>query len=311
MNLKRSLHNLGLDSAQLYAVVPSAVFTVNMDRRITSWNRRAADITGYSLEEAMGKDCRMLGAESCVRKCGLFNKKIPKPVLNSECEIITKDGQIRVVSKSVDLLTANDGSVIGGIECFEDVTDRKRAETILRDQAEIVNVVTHPVYAVDKDLNYLFGNKNLLERLGLTSLEELKGKNYRDFHSSGQTKDFSRKTVDVFHTGKPVRYIYISERNNRGKYLRTLSPHFNLPGQVDSITVSSKPMDASDCPVEGATDLITVCSYCRKVSGESSQWEWKNMESYFRELFNLAFSHGICPGCYDDALRQLSTVDPG
>lgn len=309
MKLKQSLHDLGLDAAHLYAVVPSAVFTVDKNLRITSWNQRAAEITGYCLEDALGSSCTLMGSVSCSRGCGLFDTSVTKPIMNRECEIKTKDGQTRYVSKNVDILTNSDGSIIGGIECFEDVTDRKRAENILREQAEIVNVVTHPVYAVDKDMNYLFGNHNLLARLKLASLDDLKGKNYRDFHNIGQTVEFELRVTDVFVTGKPARYVYTSERNNGGKYLRTLSPHFDETGQVDSVTISSKPMDASDSPVEDATELVTVCSYCKKISGEGSQFEWKDMEVYFRQLYNLAFSHGICPECYDDALKKLSAVE--
>lgn len=309
MKLKDSLHHLGLDAAHLYAVVPSAVFTVDKNLRITSWNHRASEITGYNQEETLGRPCAIMGSESCSRGCGLMDKSIPKPIMNRVCEITTKNGQTRYVSKNVDLLTDGNGSVIGGIECFEDVTDRKRAEKILQEQAEFVNVVTHPMYAVDKELNYLFGNRNLLDRLKLSSLDDLKGKNYRDFHSIGQTGEFQQRATEVFETGKPARYVYTSERSGGGKYLRTLSPHFDETGQVDSVTISSKPMDASDSPVEDATNLVTVCSYCKKISGEGSRFEWTDMEVYFRHLYNLAFSHGICPDCYDDALKKLSSIE--
>ena len=46
------------DYAQLLLdTVPSAVFSVNKSSRITSWNKRAEEITGYSREEIIGENC--------------------------------------------------------------------------------------------------------------------------------------------------------------------------------------------------------------------------------------------------------------
>ena len=37
--------------------IPSGLFTVNLDRKITYWNKEAEEITGLKAEEAVGKDC--------------------------------------------------------------------------------------------------------------------------------------------------------------------------------------------------------------------------------------------------------------
>ncbi|HOT76117.1 MAG TPA: PAS domain S-box protein, partial [Candidatus Wallbacteria bacterium] len=44
----------------IYQVTPSAIFTVDKNCTITSWNDRAAELTGHSPKEAVGKKCFIL-----------------------------------------------------------------------------------------------------------------------------------------------------------------------------------------------------------------------------------------------------------
>ena len=122
----------------LYGVTPSAIFTVDADQRITSWNKKAGEITGYTAEEIIGKKCILFAKDPCKDKCGLYSDDVKKPITAKECTIIRKDGQIRIISKNVDLLKDEKGKVIGGIESFEDITERKKAqEELLKAREEL------------------------------------------------------------------------------------------------------------------------------------------------------------------------------
>ena len=155
MKLKESLEKSGLDATHIYEVVPSAIFTIDKQMRITSWNHKAAKITGYKLDEVLGKHCSLLRSEVCKKRCGLFSEDVPKPIRDMECDIITKEGHQKMVSKSVDLLKDDNGDIVGGVENFEDITERKKADEILKKKADIPNFLDHPVYLVDRDLKYL------------------------------------------------------------------------------------------------------------------------------------------------------------
>lgn len=109
-------------------VIPSAVFTVDKNRKINSWNKMAEELTAYKAEEILGKTCSLFALEPCASNCGLMDEKTAKPITKRECRIRTKAGEIRTVIKNADLLTNTEGEVIGGIESFEDITERKIAE---------------------------------------------------------------------------------------------------------------------------------------------------------------------------------------
>ena len=116
---------------QLYRVMPSAVFTVDKEARITSFNDKAVEITGYEAAEIIGKKCTVFSLNPCTSKCGLFSADVQKPIMGRECTIRRKDGEIRTLSKNVDMVCDVDGHVIGGVESFEDITERKHAEEML------------------------------------------------------------------------------------------------------------------------------------------------------------------------------------
>jgi PAS domain S-box-containing protein len=113
------------------STTPSAIFTVDTQCRVTSWNQRAAEITGYTAEDILGKPCLEFAGAPCEDGCGLFTSGSPGSVFGRECTIRRKDGQRRLISKNARLIRDDSGAVLGGIESFEDITERREAEKTL------------------------------------------------------------------------------------------------------------------------------------------------------------------------------------
>ncbi len=44
--------------------LPHGLFTTDVAGRVTYWNRAAERITGYSRDEALGRDCSLLAGDS-------------------------------------------------------------------------------------------------------------------------------------------------------------------------------------------------------------------------------------------------------
>ncbi len=120
----------------LNLVIPSAVFSVDLYKRITSWNYKAEEITGYSFYEVIEEKCILFADSPCKDFCGIFDEKTSKPISGLECTIKTKKGETRIISKNADLLKDVDGNVIGAIESFEDITEHKNAIYALKESEE-------------------------------------------------------------------------------------------------------------------------------------------------------------------------------
>ena len=119
-------------SRLLLRTMPSGLFTVDLNRRITSWNEVAAEITGLRTQEVIGKYClAVLNCDACREECILFAETVEKPVYNKECTIHINDRDI-ILSKNIDVLRDSGGRIIGGLESFNDITEHKHIEEELR-----------------------------------------------------------------------------------------------------------------------------------------------------------------------------------
>jgi len=115
---QNEVHNVILDS------VSEGVFTVDLDWRITSFNRAAEEITGIGRQEAVGKHCRdVLRADVCETDCTLAaTMQTGKPIMNKAVHIIDANGRRRAITISTALLKDSKGKVIGGVETFRDMS---------------------------------------------------------------------------------------------------------------------------------------------------------------------------------------------
>ena len=47
--------------------------------------------------------------------------------------------------------------------------------------------------------------------------------------------------------------------------------------------------------------LLPICAYCKRIRDDEGVWT--QVESYIARRTDAAFSHGICPGCYEGRIR--------
>jgi PAS domain S-box-containing protein len=104
--------------------IADGVFTVDMSFRITSFNRAAEEITGYRREEAIGRPCsQVFRAANCKNGCVLRRSiETGQQLVNIPVEIQNKHGDRIPISVSAAVLYNRDGSPIGGVETFRDLT---------------------------------------------------------------------------------------------------------------------------------------------------------------------------------------------
>ena len=54
--------------------------------------------------------------------------------------------------------------------------------------------------------------------------------------------------------------------------------------------------------------LLPICSYCKKVRDDQNYWQ--QVDSYISKHSEVAFSHGICPDCFDRLVEpQLHKIE--
>ncbi|MEK7858261.1 MAG: hypothetical protein AAB320_03885 [Elusimicrobiota bacterium] len=59
--------------------------------------------------------------------------------------------------------------------------------------------------------------------------------------------------------------------------------------------------------------LLPICAHCKKIRGPNGQPEdpkaWKPIEVYISERVDVQFSHGYCPGCFNEVVRNMDKTE--
>lgn len=156
------------------------VVTIDKNARITSFNRAAEEITGYTKEEVTNKKCcDILKSELCEEICPLEKiLKTGKTVFNYEVTIHTKAGDKVPVNITTSPLRSRNNEIIGAIENFRDLTKHKGLWGKLleeRDKAQqYLNIAGVIIVAIDKQGIVTLINKKGCDVLGYEE-EELIG----------------------------------------------------------------------------------------------------------------------------------------
>ena len=112
---------------------PVAISCCDVDRRIILWNRSAEQIYGYSAEEAVGCQVRVLPPEGAGESLAFFKRALAGEVIrDAHVRRLRKDGTVIEVRLSAAPMHNRDGSVRGVAWAVEDITDRKKAEEQLK-----------------------------------------------------------------------------------------------------------------------------------------------------------------------------------
>jgi PAS domain S-box-containing protein len=127
------------DANRLVAVVESsadAIVTKDLNGIITSWNRSAERLFGYSAEEAIGKPITILIPPDRIDEEPGILERVRRGERVEYYETVRrrKDGGLIDISLAVSPIKRADGEIVGASKIARDITERKR----LQEQQKLV-----------------------------------------------------------------------------------------------------------------------------------------------------------------------------
>lgn len=149
-----------------------AIISKTLDGIITSWNKGAEKMFGYTAEEAIGKSITIvIPTELLPEEAFIINKiRNKQPVKHYETERVDKLGNRKTVSLTVSPILDSDGNVVGASKITRDIS-RQRKDAIALQQNEarlqgIINSQTNYVIRTDLEGKYTYYNDKFFADFG-------------------------------------------------------------------------------------------------------------------------------------------------
>jgi PAS domain S-box-containing protein len=138
-----------LHYAALVEFSDDAIIGKTLDGHITSWNRGAEMVFGYSRTEIVGKPVSILIPEDRLdEEPGILEKiKLGQSVDHYETIRRRKDGRLIDISVTVSPIRDSNGKIIGASKVARDITERKRLEK------EIIEISNREQQRIGQDLH--------------------------------------------------------------------------------------------------------------------------------------------------------------
>jgi PAS domain S-box-containing protein len=166
------------ESGLLAAIVDSsddAIISKNLDGFITSWNKGAERVFGYTAREAVGQHITLIipperrDEETMI----LDQLRRGERIDHFETVRVRKDGAKVDISLTISPLRDAAGRVIGASKVARDVTARKQAGRSLAEQARLLDLSTDAILIRDAADKITYWNKGASELYGYTREEAL------------------------------------------------------------------------------------------------------------------------------------------
>ncbi len=150
-----------------------AIISESLDGVITTWNRSAGRMFGYTASEAVGQPVTMLawpGYEDDMREL-LRRVQSDEVVEHYETLRRHKDGRCLVVSLTFSPVRDAAGELIGVSKIARDVTEEKKREELSERQAQLLDQAYEPMLVRDHQDRIVYWNKGAERLYGWTAAE--------------------------------------------------------------------------------------------------------------------------------------------
>jgi PAS domain S-box-containing protein len=190
----------GRASSLLAAIVDSsddAIISKTLDGIITSWNKSAARLFGYTSQEAMGHHITLIVPEDRRDEEAQILERLKRGERIDHFETLRqrKDGRLLTLSLTISPVKDDAGRIIGASKVARDITEQKEIGRALRERARLLDLSSDAIMVRDGAERITYWNQSACDLYG-----------YRREEAMG------RVTHELFRTEFPEPLEHITEQ---------------------------------------------------------------------------------------------------
>jgi diguanylate cyclase (GGDEF)-like protein/PAS domain S-box-containing protein len=201
-----------------------AIIGTELDGNVTSWNRGAERVYGYSAVEALGRNISFCVPPEKHAELHVLLQKIAdaEPIEYFRTQGLTKNGTIFDVSLSISPIKDGTGKLVGMSEIARDITARRRTEKQLLLQSAALEAAANAITITDRHGTIVWVNHAFTTMTGY-SKEEALGKNPRLLKSGEQPESYYAKLWSTISSGEVWQGEIVNRRKDGTTYTEELT----------------------------------------------------------------------------------------
>jgi PAS domain S-box-containing protein len=213
-------------SGLLAAIVDSsddAIVSKTLDGFITSWNKGAERLFGYTAEEAVGRHITLIipkGRQD--EEAGILERlKRGERIDHFETLRQRKDGRLLTLSLTISPVKDAAGRIVGASKVARDITERKQIQRALTERARLLDLSSDAILVRDNADRITYWNQSACDLYGYSRGEAMGRVTHELFrteflepleHITGQLHRDGRWTGELIHRRKDGAKILVASR---------------------------------------------------------------------------------------------------
>ena len=216
------------DQAQNYLDV-AAVMMVALDENnnIDLINKRGLEILGYEEEEVLGKNLFEYfiphGCRSEMKVHIFETLDNDDRISYYESPVVTKQNKQRIVSWYSKLLKDENGRATGVLCSGQDITQRKKAEEMLKKQTRAMEASIDGMCIMDRNGIYTYVNHAHAGIFGYNGPEELVGRSWELLYDQPEKERFTNEILPDFYSNGEWKGELIGKKKDGSNFFHEVS----------------------------------------------------------------------------------------
>ena len=201
---EKRFHEVEEKFRSLFDNANDAIIITDLENRVTSWNKSAERIFGWTEKEMLGENFMPMAFD---QKLQAENEQIIRNAISGgavsgiETVLTRKDGARIDVSMTVSPLRNTNQEVVGLSGIFRDITERKRAEEQIKESLKEKEVLLREIHHRVKN------NMQIISSLLRLQSASIKDKKSIDMYKDSQNRIISMSLIHekLYHSGDIAR----------------------------------------------------------------------------------------------------------